>query len=414
VGRRQYAAIGLVVVAILVVFVATGLPGPSSEPTGSIDPPSVTLASAPPPTPTPTPRPEPKHEVYGYVPYWEMDDGIADHLARTDLTTLGLFSVTNTSKGAIDTRQNGYRRITGRVGERMIRVARQHDMRVELVFTSFGVERNASFFGDIELQDATIASLVDLVGQLGLDGVNADVESIDLASVSGYGDFVGRLRAAVVAADPDDRVSVATTGNTTGQLMAAAAARAGADRIFLMGYDYHWAGSGPGASSPMDRRDGDEKDLVWSLDAYEALGVPVERTILGLPLYGMSWPVAGPDIGAPETGTGEAWILRRHLPVLRDESIVPQRDEIEIVEFYAFTADGTPASAVPSPSPGASPRDIQWRAVYVDSPSTLAVKLALANDRGLAGGGFWAIGYERGLPGYTDLIARFAAGDPMQ
>jgi hypothetical protein len=29
----------------------------------------------------------------------------------------------------------------------------------------------------------------------------------------------------------------------------------------------------------------------------------------------------------------------------------------------------------------------------------------------LAGAGFWAIGYERGLPDYTELIATFRAGD---
>ncbi len=51
-----------------------------------------------------------------------------------------------------------------------------------------------------------------------------------------------------------------------------------------------------------------------------------------------------------------------------------------------------------------------WRVVYLDSPDTLTPKLGLADDRGLAGVGFWAIGYERGLPGYTSLINRFAAG----
>jgi hypothetical protein len=48
--------------------------------------------------------------------------------------------------------------------------------------------------------------------------------------------------------------------------------------------------------------------------------------------------------------------------------------------------------------------------VYVDSPETLAIKMGLALDRGLAGVGFWAIGYERGLPGYTDVMTRFAEG----
>ena len=47
----------------------------------------------------------------------------------------------------------------------------------------------------------------------------------------------------------------------------------------------------------------------------------------------------------------------------------------------------------------------------MDSPETLAPKMALANERGLAGSGFWAIGYERGLPGYRDLMERFVAGE---
>ncbi len=36
--------------------------------------------------------------------------------------------------------------------------------------------------------------------------------------------------------------------------------------------------------------------------------------------------------------------------------------------------------------------------------------MVLADDRGLAGAGFWAIGYERGIPAYTDLMTRFAKG----
>jgi hypothetical protein len=54
-----------------------------------------------------------------------------------------------------------------------------------------------------------------------------------------------------------------------------------------------------------------------------------------------------------------------------------------------------------------------WEAVYVDSPATLATKLDLARERGLAGAGFWAIGYERGLPGYTDLMRRFSEDEPL-
>ena len=186
--------------------------------------------------------------------------------------------------------------------------------------------------------------------------------------------------------------------------------------------------------SPILRSDGGEKSLTWSLDRYIAAGVPPERTILGLPLYGMVWPVAGTGIGAPETGHGASWILRKHVDLLTNVSIVPLVDPIEQVDVYVLGSDGSVGASPgdssdgmivgdsPSPSdsaagsvdPGASPTPaVTWLAVYVDSPATLAPKVALANERGLAGAGFWAIGYERGLPGYTDLMRRFVAGDAL-
>ena len=118
-----------------------------------------------------------------------------------------------------------------------------------MVFTSFTLDKNQRLFGGpVSTQDRPIAALVELVGQLQVDGINVDVEQLDPSLVAAYGDFVARLRAATIAAHPKAQVSVATTANLGGASMAVAATAAGADRIFLMGYDYHWAGSAPGAS----------------------------------------------------------------------------------------------------------------------------------------------------------------------
>jgi len=134
--------------------------------------------------PTAVPSPAPGHELYGFVPYWEMDSTIAAHVAATPLSTLALFSVTSTTKGALDTRQTGYTRITGAVGAAMIAAAHGRGTRVELVFTSFGTSRNATFFAKTAVQDATIKSLVAMVGQLGVDGVDVDVEGLDISRAS--------------------------------------------------------------------------------------------------------------------------------------------------------------------------------------------------------------------------------------
>ncbi len=406
-------AISIVLIALMLVGCGGTTPSGQRGP-GSGEPAALGSGlEADLPTPRATVLPEPKHEVYGYVPYWEMDESIADHIARTELTTLALFSVTHRRNGKLDN-QTGLRRIRGDVGAAMIRAARRQEARVEIVYTSFGSAKNRAFYGDPKAQERWIEEIVGLVEELGLDGINVDVEALPIDLVPDYGAFVGRLRTALRERVADAQVSVATQANETGAAMAAAAASAGADRIFLMGYDYRWSGSQPGASAPIDRMDGEVKDLTWSLDLYGALGVPSDRLILGLPLYGVTWPVIGPGFLAQSSGRGDPWVPRRNLGVFADPAFEPAYEPTESVEWYTVPsayATSRPSAAVPAVGASPSPEPIAWNAVYYDSPRSLAPKLRLANERGLAGAGFWAIGYERGLPGYTELIATFRAGD---
>lgn len=402
-----------VAVALAVVLIAACGASPSTAPVTDGPPGSPAVSGSAPgvssgPSGTSGVVPSPGHELYGYVPYWEMDAGIVGHVASTPLSTLALFSVTNTSKGALSQGQIGYRRITGDMGSALIAAAHAKGMRVELVFSSFGASRNAAFFARTALQDATIAALVTLVGTLEIEGVNVDVEGLDIASAGVYGAFVGRLRNALVAADPGDTVSVATGPGPTGAAMAAAALAAGANRVFLMGYDYRTDTSAPGATAPITREDGG-RSISWSLDLYAAAGIPPERLLLGLPLYGRSWPVIGPVIGTAAMGDGDVWILRRHADVLANPAAVPIHDDVEAVDVYFLGSDG---SLTPPPWDGSPPpAGVTWTGVWVDSPATLERKLGLGAGRGLVGAGFWAVGYERGLPGYTALMRRFVAGD---
>jgi spore germination protein YaaH len=404
--RRPIIGVGAVLVAVAIVLgIALGVPGSSSS-TGPSAAPSVSSSSglgALDPA-VPTSHPVPGHEVFGFVPYWEMNGDIAADVAKTDLSTLALFSVTNTKTGALDTKQLGYKRITGDIGAQLIREAKARGTKVQLVFSSLGTARNDRLFGSVPIQDVTIAAVAALAKSVGVDGVNVDVEQLRADLVAPYGAFVGRLRDALRTAIPGGSVSVATTSGLTGAAMALAAVQAGADRIFLMGYDYHTGTTEVGASAPMARRDGAVQDLPWSLDLYAATGVPVERTILGLPLYGTRWRVEGPELGSPRLGNGAIWVPADNPKFLATPPAPPEVDPIEIVEHYAV-------APTVSPVPGDSRATAGWQAIYVDSPATLTPKLALADERGLAGAGFWAIGYERGLPGYTELIATFAKGD---
>jgi hypothetical protein len=388
--------------------------GPSRGPNDS------GAANVPTIPPTPTPRPgEGGTALYGYLPYWQMSEGVAAYLDEVPLTTLAVFSVSARRNGAIDTRDKGYKAITGDIGRGIIADAKARGTRVELVFTSFGGTKNGIFFGRVPPPapspipssspavgaipspspgpplvapwHRTVDELVSLAVDLGVDGINVDVEQLDDLDRGAYGEFLGALGGALRSRQPGATLTVATEASLRGAGKAATAFAAGVDRVFLMGYDYHWSGSQPGASAPVDRTDG-VPTLRWSIAQYVTAGVPRDRIVLGLPLYGMTWRTVGPDRRDDVVGRGSTWILNHHADVLLDPGFAPARDPLEVVEWFV------------------RPDGDAWRMTYYDSPATLRAKLALARDQGLAGGGFWAIGYERGLPGYVELMRDFRDG----
>ena len=429
----------LVVLVVGAGLALSGGIGKGRPPGSSAEAGSSGASTIGPPTvaPTPTPRPEVGGlELYGYLPYWRLNESTPAYVRDVPLSTIALFSVAAKRDGSINTGPLGYQRIAGPLGRQVIAEAHERDVRVELVFTSFGERKNAVFFGRKPARggpptappiaspaaspgspasptaspiaspepshpggpsreapwERAIDELVALALDLDVDGINVDVELLNEADREAYGTFLHELRAALVEARPKARVTVATEAGVRGVGNAATAAVAGVDRIFLMGYDYHWSGSKPGASSPVDRIDG-VYDLRWSIDSYVEAGVPRDRILLGLPLYGMTWRSTGPDRWSEVVGKGKSWILDGNLDVLLDPEFTPLRDPIEHAEYFVEQDGDT------------------WLHTYYDSPATLRLKLALARDSGLAGGGFWAIGYEQGVPGYLELMADFRDGD---
>ena len=87
------------------------------------------------------------------------------------------------------------------------------------------------------------------------------------------------------------------------------------------------------------------------------------------------------------------WVPSQHRELLTSHAFHPGLDLLEISQVIW------------------EPDAAEWLVTYYDSPTTLRPKLALALDNGLAGAGFWAMGYERGLPGYLGLMRDFRAGD---
>lgn len=326
-------------------------------------------------------------DVYGYLPYWKLDRATIDAIDWNALSILGLFSVTQRADGTLDTGLAGYRAITGSLGREVIATARARGVRTELTLTSFGLDKNDTFFANATAQARTIEQLVALARDLGVDGVSVDVELIHAEFYDAWAAFSATLRGALRAVIPDATVSVATNGNWSGSQMAKRAAASGIDRIFLMGYSYRSAGSAPGAIAPLDTRSSTGLDIVGTLDRYAADGVPLGKVLLGLPWYGMSWPTESGVLGARATGGGSTYVPASWQEMPAALGVPLNYESRESVSWYAFrNADGT------------------WRQVFFDTPQSLRPKYQLAIARGLAGVGIWVIGYQGTLPGYWEQL----------
>jgi GH18 family chitinase len=170
--------------------------------------------------------------------------------------------------------------------------------------------------------------------------------------------------------------------------MAARALAAGVTHAFLMGYDYRTSGSTTvGSVAPLVRAGGG-LSLSASLDLYAAEGVPLDRVILGLPLYGRTWQTVDAALGAQRVPDAQGDVfLFRDLAALSAEGTTLAADT-DTLESSARLVRGLDGAIYQT---------------YYDSPATIAPKLALIGARGLAGLGFWALGYD-GDPAYWSLV----------
>jgi putative cell wall-binding protein len=356
---------------------ATSMPAPSTE---------VPAEGAAAPLPESAFARRLSGEIYGYLPYWEIDSGTDAYLRYDLLTDIALFSVGLSSSGSIVTSGTGYGPVTGSTAATIVAHAHAAGVRVDLTVTSFGLAKNSAFFRSPAAMAAAVAAISNLVKGEGLDGVNLDVELLENEDFAAYGVFVGQVRAALRAWNPAARVSVATNGSLSGTGMAVQALKNGADRVFIMGYSYRTSGSSPaGSIAPVVRADSG-KSLTWTLDLYASKGIPSGRLLLGLPYYGRSWNTTSGDLHATATSSAGVFIPSDDLGGVPAGTAI-RHDTAEGSRWFAVKAsNGT------------------WTQTYFDDPTTLRGKYGLANRRGLAGVGIWTLGYDRGLAGYWDAI----------
>lgn len=330
-------------------------------------------------------KPKPNIAVFGYLPYWNIGKPtLVLHFDRLDV--IAYFGARLLSDGTLtDLHHWGQPVINDLIAD-----AHAFGTKVVLTVTNFDSSSISTFLSSSQAQAKAISEITAALVSHGADGVNVDFEGLPKANKAAFVAFIAALKSALDSALGTSHVSVATpavdwSGAYDYDLLAQSC-----DALFIMGYDYHWRNGPPGPVSPLAPSEMWGKySLAWTIEDYIQWGGTenLPRFILGLPLYGLDWPTAGPQVPGASQGSAEARFYARC-----------QQD---------FATCGMQWDAASS-SPYCVYQAETWHQLWCENRQSLALKYALIAESRLGGVGFWALGYEETLTEvWEELDAHF-------
>jgi spore germination protein YaaH len=306
-------------------------------------------------------------KVYGWHPYWVSSSAYLsyDYNALTHIAYFGYET---------DSATGGYTTIRGWDTTPVIAYAHQRGVKVTLTVINFGLDQNDKLLGDTVRQQRMINSLISLLKSRSGDGVNFDLESVRNTQRANLVAFMRRAATQIKSQIPGAEISMATpavdwSGSWDFYQLAQIC-----DQLIVMGYDYYWSGSS--TAGPVAPLEGESYNITRTVDTYLANGVPREKLLLGVPWYGLDWPVQGAARKSAATGTASSrtYVVAAQMAASYGKTF----DQTTKVPWLAYQSGSV------------------WRQAWYDDSLSLAMKYALVNSRAIGGIGIWALSYEGG------------------
>ncbi len=151
---------------------------------------------------------------------------------------------------------------------------------------NFGYQPIARILHSPALARQQVAAIVALVDKQKYAGIDIDYEELRPADQKAFIQFITELSTALHAQGKVLSVAVfpqtsAPGGSQANSPQDYAAIGKVADQVRIMGYNYHWAQSPPGAVAPIT--------WVKSVLKYAVSQMPASKVVLGIPLFGYDW-----------------------------------------------------------------------------------------------------------------------------
>lgn len=270
--------------------------------------------------------------------------------------------------------------------ETMARSARAMGVQVTPTVSMHDAEAFRALFSDVVTMERLVENILGLLDTPpGVAGIHLDFEVFETVEPDvrdGFTAFVVALSEAMRARYPTRTLSVFAMAFDDDDVYNERVLGRVADYLVVQGYDYHSAGSptaGPVAGLAGWGR------LNWDtvLDRFRDFGVPAEKIVMSVPLYGYEWPVESGAMGAPTRGPGVTIPFAAPpemvggAPSARDEAVRHgvERDSESGSPWYRYeSAEG-------------------WRQGWYEDAESLRAKYEFVRSRGLGGIAIFPLAY---------------------
>ena len=241
-----------------------------------------------------------------------------------------------------------------------------HDMGLQVwaVVDNFNQGTNvdsAVLFAKTSVRKKLIASLMEEVQNLGLDGLNLDIEGIKSSAGPQYVQFIRELsvacRNAGIILSVDNYVPMPYNSfynwAEQGRMV---------DYYIIMAYDEHYAGGEAGSVSSISYVENGITDTLKY--------VPASKTVCALPFYTRVWTESGNETSSSALGIQGAkqWIEDNQVELYWQE---------ELGQYY-----------------GSIQKDDAVKEIWMEEETSLGLKMNLISKYQLAGAAFWKLGFE--------------------
>lgn len=318
--------------------------------------------------------------VAGYHPWWAGEESGAYPMEMLD--ALYFFEVEAGADGGIAERR-GWAEEWTELRERASRAG------VQVIPTLTMHEPGAfeAVFGDPAVTARLVGEILRLVtSDPQVRGIHLDIEvfrPVDPSARDGFTAFAASLARRMRDVDPGLGLSVFLPAFDDGDAYNERALAGLVDYVVVQGYDFHHreeATAGPVA--PL--RGWGRLNYEEVVDRFIGMGVPPDRMLMALPLYGYQWPTESDSPGSPTRGEGVA------MPLAAPPAVLPQapraRSQAELHGKRRDPASGSPWYAARDPGGG-------WVQGWFDDEESLADKVRFVRERGIGGIAFFPLTY---------------------